>query len=162
MYSTLCTDSEAENTDYWYTEFMERDTTHFDTYEPDTVPLLLKYEQRLRNTDNAFANFAAEVFNLPTQYSNAFSGNRPKAAQVGDWLSYDPEFEAPLPGTQEERMKQFMQAYVEQNELRKAAESQLDRTAVNMMEEQDAALGQDSIGVVDDVGSVFMHNSDDE
>lgn len=67
LYYQLCSEAEAEATDLWYTEFMERDTSDFVTYEPDVVPTLLQAEQRLRDTGNAFANFAVEV-----QYSLFF------------------------------------------------------------------------------------------
>lgn len=61
LYYQLCSAAEAEATDHWYTQFMDSSAAHFETYEPDVVPALLRYEQRLRDTGNAFTNFAVEV-----------------------------------------------------------------------------------------------------
>lgn len=112
------------------------------------------------------------MLNLPTQYSNAFSGRRPKASQVGDWLALDPEFESPQPETFEERIEQFRAAYMVQTDLRKAAEAQLDREIVSTMDRQDAIIGSsgerrsplsvDESGDWEDPGSVFMYNGGDE
>lgn len=99
------------------------------------------------------------MLNLPTQYSNAFSGRRPKASQVGDWLGLDSEFESPQPETYEDRIEQFRSAYMVQTDLRKAAEASLDRKIVSAMDKQDAIL---SGGLsADDEGSVFMYNGDE-
>jgi len=139
IHRSLCSEEDLRNTDKWYFDFVA-DGYKFATYEPDEVPALLRYEQRLRDTGNAFSNFAVEVLKGPTKYTESFSGRRPKASQVGDWLRDDPDFVVPQPAAYEERVEQFRDAYIAQTEERKKAESRLTMLVRNRMDQQDKVL----------------------
>jgi hypothetical protein len=79
----------------------------FETYEPDTVPTMIALEQRIRDTGNAFTNFNTQVLKMPTKYTEAFSGLRPKGASVGNWLERDPEYHTEAPASYQERIEAF-------------------------------------------------------
>lgn len=127
LFRLLCSEDELQRcVDHWYFEFTDNPEYDFETYEPDEVPLLLEYEQRLRDTGNAFLNFAVEVLQVPTQYTEALAGRRRKAKQVGDWLQLDPDQAVPGPQSNEECVDRFRDAYIEQTRLRKEAEARLN------------------------------------
>lgn len=84
----LCEKTEWDNMDKWYTDLLENGFG-FETYEPDVVPTMVALEQRIRDTGNAFTNFNTQVLKMPTKYTEAFSGARPKGADVDNWLERD-------------------------------------------------------------------------
>jgi hypothetical protein len=43
---------------------------------------MVALEQRIRDTGNAFTNFNTQVLKMPTKYTEAFSGARPKGEEV--------------------------------------------------------------------------------
>ena len=57
--------------------------------------MMIKSEQRLRDTGNALDNFLVQVMKKGTKYSTALSGARPKGKQVGNWLERDPDWKVP-------------------------------------------------------------------
>ena len=85
LHRALCTQPEYSQTNKWYTDLFI-DGPGFETYEPDEVPLMVNLEQRVRDTGNAFDNFNAQILKLGTKYTEAFTGQRPKASKVGNWL----------------------------------------------------------------------------
>jgi len=139
IHRALCTEKEELEVDRWYFDYVS-DGYKFETYEPDEVPTLIKFEQRLRDTGNAFSNFAVEVLKAPTKFTEAFSGARPKASQVGDWLKNDPDWTTPQPAAYEERVEKFREAYISLTEERKAAESKLTDLVRNRMDAQDRLI----------------------
>ena len=76
----------ADVTKSWYNRYLSDDKYGFETYEPDEVPTLIQAEQRIRNTGNAFTDFAVQVLRMPIKYTDALAGKRKKASEVGDWL----------------------------------------------------------------------------
>lgn len=141
LYRMLCTEDELDHcVDAWYNAFLDDTRYDFETYEPDEIPALIQLEQRLRDTGNAFTNFAVEVLQMPTFYTESFSGKRKKAKQVGDWLSLDPDLSVPLAKSDQEKVDRFRDAYIEQTRLRKAAEAKLGGDVGNAMEAQDRML----------------------
>ena len=118
LVDALSTAAEADVADKWYFDHFKGGNYGFETYEPDEVPTLIASEQRIRDTGNAFDNFNVQILRFPTKYTSAFSGARPKASAVGDWLRRDPEFESPNPASYEERIEMFKQAYIKQTTLR--------------------------------------------
>lgn len=105
---------------------------------------MLESEQRIRETGNAFDDFAVQVLKLPTKYTAAFSGDRPKGAAVGNWLDRDPDMKAPVAADDRERFEMFRKAYMMQSQLRKEAEQKLNRMILNRMDTQDRILGGNS------------------
>ena len=95
----------------------------FLSLQPNEVPKLIQYQQRIRDTGNAFNNFAVDVMKMPTKYSESLSGKRPKGDQVDNWLEKDPEWSPKIAQSYDERMDEFRSAYITQTELRKEAES---------------------------------------
>jgi hypothetical protein len=97
----------------------------FQTYEAAEVPVMLKSEQRMRDTGNAFSNFMVQVMKGPTKYSQALSGGRPKAddPDMKNWLYNDEGWNTVNPASMEERMEIFTEAYQKQTEARKQEQS---------------------------------------
>jgi hypothetical protein len=122
MYYALCTPEEADRTDKWYVDFLEETDFGFKSYEPDVIPAPLEVDQRVRKSENAFTNYATDVFNAPPAYSEALSGERPKASSVGDWLKRDPAWSRSAPYDSKNLFEEFKEAFIKQNELRKKAE----------------------------------------
>lgn len=143
----------------WYHRFIGESNYGFETYEPDEVPSIVQYEQRIRDTGSAFTDFAVQVLQFPTKYTDSLSGQRKKAAEVGDWLvardrdNWDNKVSrvhpraCPLPPdpnpnpdpsqvalNQEERLEEFRRAYMEQTRLRKEAEGQVSPPVVPQSE----------------------------
>ena len=139
LYIILCNNDEINNMDKWYKDFLENGYG-FDTYEPDEIPSIINAEQKLRETGNAFLDFAVQVLKAPVKYTNAFSGSRPKGNTVGNWLEYDNDWTHEPPQSVTDRMKQFRDAYIKQTELRKEAESKLSKVISNRMDIQDRAF----------------------
>ena len=81
VHRELCGIDELKDIDKWFFDYMDVDREGgggkgygFETYEPDEVPTLIQYEQRIRDTGNAFKNFAVEIFKAPTQYTGRIDG----------------------------------------------------------------------------------------
>jgi hypothetical protein len=142
LYRLLCTEYELDHcVDAWYNAFLDDTRYDFETYEPDEIPKLIQLQQRLRDTGNAFTNFAVEVLQMPTFYTASFSGKRKKAKQVGDWLNLDPDLSVPQAKSDQEKVDSFRDAYIEQTRLRKAEEAKLlGGDPGNAMEAQDRML----------------------
>ena len=136
LYMSLCDSNELEQMDKWYKDFV-RKGYDFETYEPDDVPSLIAAEQRIRETGNAFVDFAVQVMKMPTKYTEAFSGKRKKGNMVDNWLELDTDISYSGPESQVERMQEFRQAYMKQSDLRKEAEMKLTRMVINRMDSQD-------------------------
>jgi len=139
LLETLNTDIENQNLDKWYTDY-HGSGWRFDTYEPDHIPTMVRIEQRMRDTGNAFKNFAVQVLKGPTFYTNAFSGKRPKASNVGNWFYDDDGLNSDMPESYEERVENFRKAYIEQTRLRTEAEGRLLDMIENRMDMQDKAI----------------------
>lgn len=112
----------------------------FQTYQVDTIPGFVEYEQRVTKSENEFDNFAIETLNMPTKFDTAFSGVRPKASDVGNWLEIDPEYTVKAPQEVMEKFAQFRNAYMVQCAARKEAEMELVGFVSKRMEFQDSAL----------------------
>lgn len=123
IHELLCDGAEIMARDKWYAEFKEGPKSQFQTYETNEIPMMIKSEQRLRDTGNAFDNFLVQVLKQRTKYSEALSGQRAKGADVGNWLERDPDWQIPQPASVEERIDNFKEAYVKQTEKRKLEES---------------------------------------
>lgn len=76
-YRKLCSEEELNRVDRWFRD-MKEDGYSFETYEPDVVPSMIQSQERTKETGNAFTNFAVQVMKMPTSYSDALSGMRPK------------------------------------------------------------------------------------
>ena len=123
LHEILLTPKEMEELDKWYTDFRESPQAQFDTYEADDIPMMLKSQQRMRDTGNAFDNFMVQVLKGKTKYANALSGARPKGKDKGNWLKDDEDWNVAQPGSVEERIEAFKAAYIKQTESRKLEES---------------------------------------
>ena len=123
LHEILLTPKEMEELDKWYTDFRESPQAQFDTYEADDIPMMLKSQQRMRDTGNAFDNFMVQVLKGKTKYANALSGARPKGEDKGNWLKDDEDWNVAQPGSVEERIEAFKAAYIKQTESRKLEES---------------------------------------
>lgn len=97
---------------------------------------------------NAFTNFNTQVLKMPTKYTEAFSGNRPKGSAVDNWLERDTDYFTETPASYQERIEAFRSAYITQTELRQVAESKLTTVVVNRMDSQDRALKRASFSNV--------------
>jgi hypothetical protein len=139
LLSAICEKSEYDAYDKWFTDFAASGY-NFETYEPDEVPTLIKIEQRIRDTGNAFTDFAVQVLKRPTAYTEAFSGARPKGKSVGNWLELDPDWTVSVPESQSERLEYFRQAYIEQCRLREQAEMKLGRMVDDKIDRQNKAI----------------------
>lgn len=118
LYYDLCSDEEAEETDRWYADYIERTDYGFETYEPDTVPSLVQLELRTQETSSSVQNFAKDLgVAVPT--TPAFAGLRPKSSEVGDWLSNDPAWDEFPYRNIVEVAEDFRAAYIKQVEARK-------------------------------------------
>jgi hypothetical protein len=135
----LSTSEELQGLDKWFID-RRGDSWKFDTYEPDEIPTMVRIEQRMRDTGNAFKDFAVQVLKGPTYYTDAFNGKRPKASSVGDWFYDDDELMTPEPESYEERIEEFRKAYIEQTQARMDAESKLSEMIENTMDAQDKAI----------------------
>lgn len=138
-YRKLCDKEELKAMDKWFFDYKEKGYG-FQTYEPNEVPKLIQYQQRIRDTGNAFNNFAVDVMKMPTKYSESLSGKRPKGDQVDNWLEKDPEWSPKIAQSYDERMDEFRSAYITQTELRKEAESRLTKMIGNRMAVQEKVL----------------------
>ena len=109
----------------WYSEHMNSAEADFQTYEAVNVPVMLKSEQRMRDTGNAFSNFMVQVMKGPTKYSQALSGSRPKGddPNIQNWLYNDEGWNTVNPASMEERMEMFTEAYQKQTQARKEEQS---------------------------------------
>lgn len=136
MHRLLCTTEELKIVDSWYFNHVEKGYD-FETYEPDEVPSIIRFEERIKDNGNAFDNFFVQVLKGPTKYSTAFSGKRPKASQAGNWLDRDPEYKTEQLTSYEQRIDAFRESYMEQTQLRKDAESKLNKMIRNRLEEQE-------------------------
>lgn len=154
----ISTEEERESYDRWYIEYA-RDGFRFETYEPDSVPKLIQYEQRIRETGNAFDDFVVGVLKGPTKYTQAFSGSRPRAEQKGNWLDRDEDWGRENPDSYEKRIEEFRKAYMEQTTLRKEAESKLNRMVRDRMDSQDRLLGR---SIEESSSSITEFSLDDE
>jgi predicted metal-dependent HD superfamily phosphohydrolase len=124
LHEILCDKGELQARDKWYGDFREKDPrAQFETYETDEIPMMIKSDQRMRDTGNAFENFVVQVLKGKTKYSNALSGSRAKGAAVGNWLERDPDWNLRQPSSIEERVENFKEAYMKQTESRKLEES---------------------------------------
>ena len=85
--------------------------------------MMIKSQQRMRDTGSAFDNFVVQVLKGKTKYANALSGARPKGKDKGNWLKEDEDWNVPQPASIEERVEGFKAAYVKQTESRKLEES---------------------------------------
>ena len=141
IFESLCSEEEIAQTDKWYKDYFANGYG-FETYEPDVVPTLIRTQARFRETKNAFVDFGVQVLQMGTKYSNAFSGSRPKGAEVGNWLERDPDWFSKLPATYEERILEFKKAYMQQTQERKQAEGILEGTVSDRMAVQDRELGR--------------------
>lgn len=138
-YRKLCNEKELDEMDNWF--FLYKDKGYqFETYEPNTIPNIIRYEQRIRDTGNAFDNFRVDVLKMDTVYSDSLSGKRPKGDKVGNWLERDSNYKIPPLESVEDRMLSFREAYIAQTELRKEAESRLTQMIGNRMAFQDKIL----------------------
>ena len=135
----LSTSEELQGLDKWFID-RRGDSWKFDTYEPDEIPTMVRIEQRMRDTGNAFKDFAVQVLKGPTYYTDAFNGKRHKASSVGDWFYDDDELMTPEPASYEERIEEFRKAYIEQTQARMDAESKLAEMVENTMDAQDKAI----------------------
>jgi hypothetical protein len=136
LYMMLCDSNELEQMDKWYKDFVNKGYD-FETYEPDEVPTLIAAEQRIRETGNAFVDFAVQVMKMPTKYTEAFSGKRKKGREVDNWLDLDTDISHTGPESLVDKMQEFRKAYMKQSELRKEAEMKLTRMVINRMDSQD-------------------------
>lgn len=123
IHELLCDGTEMKARDKWYADFKESPKAQFQTYETDEIPMMIKSEQRLRDTGSAFDNFLVQVLKQRTKYADALGGQRPKGADVGNWLERDPDWSVKQPGSVDERIDNFKAAYVKQTEKRKLEES---------------------------------------
>lgn len=53
-----------------------------------------------------------QVLKMPTKFTEAFSGIRPKGAAVGNWLEYDSDYQTEAPASYTERIEAFRQGRV--------------------------------------------------
>ena len=136
----ISTEEEKQAYELWYRKFYENGGFDFETYEPDNVPTIIKTEQRMRETGNAFKDFAVQVLKAPTFYTNAFSGARKKANEVGNWFMRDEEILSREPESYEERVEEFRKAYVEQSRLRMEADDKLDAAINGKLDDQDSKV----------------------
>lgn len=83
-------------------------------------------ELKYRDTGNAFLNFGVEVMKMNPIGTNAFSGKRPKASALKNWLERDPDYDANIPTSSNEKLESFKIAYSQQMSLRSGAESALN------------------------------------
>lgn len=145
LFEALCEPQDLFETDKWYMDFFENGYG-FETYEPDPddVPTIIRAEQRIRDTGNAFSNFQMEVLGGPTKFTDAFSGKRPRASEVGKWLERDPDYLTKLPQSYEERIRDFQAAYAEQLRLRSVAEGTLEGLVNDRLTVQDRILRGES------------------
>ncbi len=132
----LATPAELAAMDRWYVD-ARGDGWNFETYEPDEVPTMVRIEQRMRETKNAFKDFFVQVLKGPTFYTDAFNGMRPKASSVGDWMFDDEELMTEEPASYDARIEQFRLAYIAQTQERTDAELKLAEMIENTMEAQD-------------------------
>ena len=123
IHELLCDPAELQARDKWYADFREDPRSQFQTYETDEIPMMIKSEQRLRDTGNAFDNFLVQVLKQRTKYSDALGGSRPKGGDVGNWLERDPDWKVSQPASVEERVNNFKTAYIKQTENRKLEEN---------------------------------------
>lgn len=114
-----------EDAHAWYAKFLGSEGHDFETYEPDEIPALVKIEQRLRDTGNAFSDFFVQVLKGKTKYTDAFSGSRPKGETVGNWLEADPDWTTEQYDSYEERLEKFREAYMKLTTERMEAEGAL-------------------------------------
>mmetsp|Transcript_15263 Transcript_15263/g.20914 ORF Transcript_15263/g.20914 Transcript_15263/m.20914 type:complete len:691 (+) Transcript_15263:1-2073(+) len=140
LFRKLCSDDEWLRADRWFADFSAGGRYDFETYEPDSIPVIIDAEQRLRDPGDAFSKFDVEVLDGRTRYTPALSGQRKKGAELGNWLERDPDFGTEVARSPEERLEQFRKAFVEQSELRKQAESRLDRMIGNRLDQQERIL----------------------
>jgi hypothetical protein len=159
---SLCDEEEEDRIDAWYFDYLDRTDFGFETYEPDAdkIPYLLTVYQRLRETGSAFKDFSVDTLDGPTAYTEAFSGSRPRASEVGDWLKRDPDHSEPLNGNYAEELVSFRKAFLRQAELRKLEEGS---NAVNRTLLQEELINKDTFlseGFVD--GDGRMQFADDE
>eukprot|EP01041_Mallomonas_annulata_P008592 gene8592-17721_t len=140
--SNTNTNTDALKQDKWYLDFLANGYG-FETYEPDVVPTLVKAEQRIRDTGNAFETFQVDILKSPTKYTPAFSGGRPKGNDVGNWLERDPDWNATgVVESYEQRIEEFRQAYIKQTNLRLAAEERMNGMIGKKLDDQDKILGK--------------------
>lgn len=123
LHEILLDPAERARLDKWYADFRESPQAQFDTYETDDVPMMLKSQQRMRDTGSAFDDFVVQVLKGQTKYANALSGARPKGNDKGNWLKKDEDWNVAQPASIEERIESFKAAYVKQTESRKLEES---------------------------------------
>ena len=136
----ISTEDEKRGYELWYRKFYENGGFDFETYEPDEIPTIIRTEQRMRETGNAFKDFAVQVLKAPTFYTNAFSGSRKKASEVGNWFMRDEEILSREPESYEERVEEFRKAYIEQSRLRMEADDKLDAAINGKLDDQDSAV----------------------
>jgi hypothetical protein len=158
----LCTPDEAEGIDKWYVDYIDRtDEYDFETYEPDVLPSLIEEEQRIRETGNAFVDFARDVFKIPTVYTEAFSGARPRGSSVGNWLERDPNWVCPKANSYLEIIESFRQAFITQTELRKQEERQFNKRADSVMKGHEDFIISDE-RFLDEDEFAFARSSEEE
>lgn len=138
VFENLCDDEELACVDKWFLDMRNKGYS-FETYEPDTIPTIINSQESIRDTGNAFLNFAMEVLGTGTIYSDPFSGQRPKASDpaMNNWLEKDPIWNKPGITSYEQCLAKFREAYVMQSKLRKEAEDKLNTMVWNRMENQD-------------------------
>lgn len=116
----------------------------FETYEPDAgkVPRIIESEQRIRETGNAFIDFAVQVVKAPTVYTDAFAGKRPRASspEMNNWLKRDDTLGGESAGSYDESLEFFRQAYINNSLTRRKEEDRLPRIVPNRMDRQDRAF----------------------
>jgi hypothetical protein len=139
IYRKICNEQELAMMDQWYFDYKEKGYG-FETYEPNEIPKMIQYEQRIRDTGNAFSNFAVDIMKMPTKYTESLNGKRPKGDSVDNWLERDPDHGVEGANSYETRMSEFREAYIAQTELRKVAESRLTQMIRNRMAFQDKVL----------------------
>ena len=90
------------------------------------IPRIVNEELKYRDTGNAFLNFGVEVMKMDPIGTDAFSGKRPKASALKNWLERDSDYNATVPASSNEKIESFKIAYSEQMSLRSGAESALN------------------------------------
>lgn len=139
IYRKICNEEELAKMDQWYFTYKEKGYG-FDTYEPNEIPKIVQYEQRIRDTGNAFSNFAVDIMKMPTKYTDALSNKRPTGNNVDNWLQRDPDHGVEAADSYEKRMAEFRAAYITQTELRKEAETRMTQMIRDRMAFQDKVL----------------------
>lgn len=115
----------------WYSDFFSG-KPRFETYEPESLPDFLYWQEASKRSINEFKNLAAEIGDNPEITTHFYNRQRPRVPEVDDWLLRDSAWNAKVPTSPEEYYLRFARNFLQQAEERILDEERAGRSGLKV------------------------------